>query len=153
QWRGPFSFQMILSTRAERLCNKLVTGVSFDHSSYSSAKRCFGSSATTGLRFPDENFRDVRPVKCGESSKAQAATLPSRVSRRSSRRRFLRSGEPDRAGGKLRTDQLSPMSVGVACFGFIDCAKQAWERGMRCRKLFRNLSAEPCGWKARPVAP
>jgi len=38
-------------------------------------------------------------------------------------------------------------------FGHIDCAKKAWEGRMRCRKQIRNLSAEPCGWKARPVAP
>ena len=39
------------------------------------------------------------------------------------------------------------------CSGHIDCAKKAWEGRMRCRKLIRNPSAEPCGWKARPVAP
>src|SRR5262249_21736289 len=99
QRRGPFSFPVILSIPKERLCNKLVTGASLDYSSYSSAKRRFSSSTTAGLRFPEEKFRDVRPVKCGESSKAQAARLPSRLSRRSSRR-FLRSGEPDRGGAK-----------------------------------------------------
>src|SRR5262249_9769031 len=37
--------------------------------------------------------------------------------------------------------------------GHIDCAKKAWEGRKRCRKLTRNPSAEPYGWKARPLAP
>ena len=37
--------------------------------------------------------------------------------------------------------------------GLIDCAKQAWEGRKGCKKQIRNPSAEPCGWKARPVTP
>ena len=48
---------------------------------------------------------------------------------------------------------LKHLLVTVARSGVIDCAKKAWEGRMRCRKLIGNPSAEPCGWKACPVAP
>src|SRR6516225_8411688 len=44
-------------------------------------------------------------------------------------------------------------SQSVARVGYIDCAKQAWEGRKGCKKQIRNPSAEPCGWKARPVTP
>src|SRR5262249_50553532 len=30
---------------------------------------------------------------------------------------------------------------------------KAWGRRMRCKEALGNLPSEPCGWKARPVAP
>ena len=46
--------------------------------------------------------------------------------------------------------ELSDM---VKRVGLLDCAKQAWEGRKGCKKQIRNPSAEPCGWKARPVTP
>ena len=37
------------------------------------------------------------------------------------------------------------VSLEPVCKGGIHCAKEAWERGKRCRTHLGNLSSEPCG--------